>query len=199
MTAQVPAQPAAEPVPALADVAPPPRVLTTRTGTNLIIRPATEADVALLEEFFEQVSAEDRRFRFLGAQTHVGQELLEPMTRCDHFRTENFLAFANDAGAGDGATGDGGELVGTAMLACDNPLDTGEIAVSIRRDRRGQGIGWALLDLIANEAAKRGLRRVISIESRENRAAIELEREKGFVARAIDGDPTLVLLEKVLR
>lgn len=111
------------------------------------------------------------------------------MTHCDHFRTENFLAFA----------GDGGELVATAMPACDNPLDTGEIAVSVRRDWRGQGIGWALLDLIADEAAKRGRRRVISIEKRGNHAAIEPQRENGFVARAIEGDPTLVLLEQVLR
>ena len=115
--------------------------------------------------------------------------MFEPMTHCDHFRTENFLAFA----------GDGGELVATAMPACDNPLDTCEIAVSVRRDWRGQGIGWALLDLIADEAAKRGRRRGISIEKRGNHAAIEPAREKGVVASAIEGDPTLVLLEQVLR
>lgn len=40
---------------------------------------------------------------------------------------------------------------------------------------------------------------MISIETRGNHAAIEPEREKGVVARAIEGDPTLVLLEKVLR
>ena len=183
------AQTAAQPAPALADIAPAAPTLVTRTGVILAIRPATEADELLLETFFDLVSTEDRRFRFLCAQTHVGHEMLEPMTHCDHFRTENFLAFA----------GDDGELVATAMLACDSPLDTGEIAVSVRRDWRGQGIGWALLDLIAQEGAKRGLRRVISIEDRNNHAAIELEREKGFIARAIDGDPTLVLLEKMLR
>lgn len=182
MTAQIAA------APVLADIAPAAPTLVTRTGAILAIRPATEADEPLLEAFFDLVSTEDRRFRFLCAQTHVGHEMLEPMTHCDHFRTENFLAFAGD-----------GELVATAMLACDSPLDTGEIAVSVRRDWRGQGIGWALLDLIAQEGAKRGLRRVISIEDRNNHAAIELEREKGFIARAIDGDPTLVLLEKMLR
>lgn len=182
MTTQATDEPAMD----LAPVAP---TLTTRTGAILAIRPASAGDEAALEAFFDQVSADDRRFRFLGAQAHVGPEMLEPLTHCDHFRTENFLAFA----------GESGELVATAMLACDNPLDTGEIAVSVRGDWRGQGIGWALLDLIAAEAAKRGLRRVISIEDRDNHAAIELEREKGFVARAIEGDPTLVLLEKVLR
>ena len=163
--------------------------LATRSGARLSVRPATEADEPLLEAFFDLVTAQDRRFRFLCAQTHVGHEMLEPMTHCDHFRSENMLAFSAYSG----------ELVATAMLACDNPLDTGEIAVSVRGDWRGQGVGWSMLDIISEEGRKRGLRRVISIENRENRAAIALERENGFIARAIEGDPTLVLLEKVLR
>ena len=44
-----------------------------------------------------------------------------------------------------------------------------------------------------------GVRRVIAIESRDNHAAIELEREKGFVPEPFDGDPTLVILAKTLR
>ena len=165
-----------------------PREIVTRAGEILVVRPASEADEPALEAFFDRVAAEDRRFRFLSAQAHVGAEMLAPMTHCDHFRSENFLAFdpAND------------ELVATAMLACDNPLDTGEIAVSVRSDWRGKGVGWALLDLIAEEAAMRGLRRVISIEDRANHAAIDLEREKGFTACAVEGDATLVMLEKVL-
>lgn len=161
--------------------------LATRSGDRLAVRAATPADEPLLKAFFAAVSDEDRRFRFLCAQAHVGHEQIAPMVEGDHFRQECFLAFA------------GGELVGTALLACDNPLDTGEIAVSVRRDWRGRGVGWAMLDLIAGEARRRGLRRVISIEDRENHAAIELEREKGFAAHGIEGDPTLVLLEKVLR
>ena len=169
--------------------APAEREIVTRNGEHLSVRPASSDDEPALEALFERIAPEDRRFRFLSAQAHVGAEMLAPMTHCDHFRSENFLAF-------DPVSGD---LVATAMLACDNPLDTGEIAVSVRSDWRGRGVGWALLDLIAEEAAQRGVRRVISIEDRANHAAIELEREKGFVARAVDGDATLVMLEKVLR
>ncbi|OYX90083.1 MAG: GNAT family N-acetyltransferase, partial [Novosphingobium sp. 35-62-5] len=49
---------------------------------------------------------------------------------------------------------------------------------------------------IAEEARKRGLKRVISIEDRDNHSTIALEREKGFVAHGMDGDPRLVMLEK---
>jgi len=61
---------------------------------------------------------------------------------------------------------------------------------------RGRGIGWSLLDHVAELAKSWGVKRLQAIENRENHAAIQLEREKGFVASGIDGDPGLVLLER---
>ncbi len=160
--------------------------LATRDGVILDVRPALDEDEALLAAFFDEVSAEDRRFRFLAASKHVGHNQLVGLTHVDHWRTESFLAFEHESST----------LVASAVLACDAQMETGEIAVSVRRDFRGRGVGWTLLDLLANEAAKRGLKRVISIEDRDNHAAIELEREKGFVAHGMDDDPHLVMLEK---
>lgn len=169
----------------LADLAPA-RPYETRDGTRLDVRAAFAEDEQALEAFFAAVSDDDRRFRFLAASRHVGHEQLAPLTHCDHWRTESFLAFEHETGV----------LVASAMLACDAAMETGEIAVSIRSDFRGRGIGWAMLDLLGQEARKRGLKRVISIEDRNNHAAIELERERGFRPLGIDGDPHLVLLEK---
>jgi|KBSSwiStaDraftv2_1062776.scaffolds.fasta_scaffold58037_5 acetyltransferase len=171
-----------------AAIAPAITQIPLRSGGALSARVATVADEPLLEAFYEKVSAEDRRFRFFTAAGHIGHEQLAPLVEGDHFRSECFLAF-------DAA----GDLAGTAMLACDKPLDTAEVAISVRADWRGKGVGWGLLDLMAAEAARRGVRRVIAIEDRDNHAAIELEKEKGFVAHGIEGEPTLVMLEKVLR
>ena len=159
---------------------------TTREGIVLAVRSAFAEDEPALEAFFKKVADEDRRFRFLAAAQHVGHDQLVPLTHVDHWRTESILGF-------DKATG---ELVASALLACDAQMDTGEIAVSVRADYRGKGVGWTMLDLIASEAQRRGVKRVISIEDRANHAAIELEREKGFVAQGVDGDPRLVMLEK---
>ncbi|MCB2083764.1 MAG: GNAT family N-acetyltransferase [Sphingomonadaceae bacterium] len=158
----------------------------TRSGIELEVRAANAADEPLLEAFFDKVSPEDRRFRFFEAREHIGHRQLMPLVEVDHFRSESFLAF-------DRATG---ELVASALLACDNPLDKAEIAVSIRSDYKGMGVGWAMLDLLGQEAERRGVREVIAIEDRDNHAAIELEREKGFVPRGFDGDPHLVVLSK---
>lgn len=163
--------------------------LVTRSGIKLEVRPAREADESMLVTFFDQVSEEDRRFRFFAASQHVSHDQLEPLIHADHFRSESFLAF-------DAASG---ELAGSALLACDGALDTGEIAVSVRSDYKGKGVGWALLDFLGQEAERRGVRRVISIESRDNHAAIDLEREKGFVPEPFEGDPTLVILSRTYR
>ena len=163
--------------------------ITTRAGIELTVRAATLDDEPALAAFFDKVSAEDRRFRFLAAAEHVSHAQLLPMIQSDHFRSESFLAVDRQTH----------ELVGSALLACDAALDTAEAAISVRADYKGKGVGWALLDLLALEAQKRGVRRIVAIESRDNHAAIELEREKGFVPEAFDGDPTLVVLARTLR
>jgi len=165
-----------------------PRTIATRGGITLDVRTTRAEDEPALAAFYAQVSDADRRFRFFSAAEHVSHQQLLPMVTCDHYHSESFLAF-------DTANG---ELAATALLATDAALDTAEVAISIRADYRGRGLGWALLDLLAAEAKRRGIRRVVAIEDRDNHAAIELEREKGFVPEPFDADPTLVLLAKTV-
>jgi GNAT superfamily N-acetyltransferase len=163
--------------------------LTTRSGIALDVRAATVSDEATLSDFFDRVSQADRRFRFFTSAKHVSDEQLHPLIHADHIHSESYLAF-------DQANG---ELVASAMLACDATFETAEIAVSICSDYKGKGVGWALLDFLCQEAERRGVRSVISIESRANQATIELERENGFTVEPFEGDSTLVVLSKAFR
>jgi len=163
------------------------RELVTRSGYRFHVRPAMELDVQAVEGFFANVTPADLRFRFLTGVSHVPEEIITSMVRVDHRKTENFLAIDPD-----------GSLVGSAMVAADDRLDTAEVAISIHRDYKGRGIGWMLLGHVAAYARARGIRRLQSIENRENHAAIELEREMGFTARPVEGEPALVLVECLL-
>ena len=163
--------------------------LPTRSGLDITVRPAAPADADALAAFFDRVSAEDRRFRFFSAIDHVRTEQIAPLINADHWQSESFLAYAPGSDA----------IIASGLLACDKAMDTAEVAVSVDAAYKGKGVGWAMLDLLAREAERRGVRRVIAIESRDNHAAIELEREKGFVPEPFDGDPTLVILAKTLR
>ncbi len=164
------------------------RELTTRTGFRFSVRPAMPSDEAALAEFFTHVTPDDLRFRFLTGLKKVGHDRLAAMTAIDHRQTENFLAFV------DGEA----EIIATAMLACDAEMKVGEVAIAIRSDYKAKGVSWDLLGHVAACAKAKGLTTLQSIETRDNHAAIDMEREMGFVAGPYPGDPTLVLVQRQL-
>jgi ribosomal protein S18 acetylase RimI-like enzyme len=85
------------------------------------------------------------------------------------------------------------------MVAADPDLERAEVAIAVSAESKHRGIGWTLLDHVAQYAAARGIGTLESIESRDNREAIGLEREMGFTMMPCPGDATLVLLRKRLR
>jgi GNAT superfamily N-acetyltransferase len=165
-------------------------VLTTRRGGRLFVRPSNPEDRLLVESFLAALTQDDLRFRFLSPIARPGQALLDTLVNVDHVRTEDFLAFAGE--------GRNKVLVASAMLAADPALERAEVAIAVRPDYRQHGVGWSLLDFVARDAAARGIRSLESVECRDNRAAIDLEREMGFTASSYPGDPTLTLVRKTL-
>jgi len=161
--------------------------LTTRTGLHLDVRRARPEDETILAEFFTHVTPEDMRFRFLSGMKEVSHERLIDMTRADNGRTDNFLAFSQT-----------GTLIAVAMLASDKALKHGEVAISIRTDHKHLGASWELLAHIARCAEMQGLETIESIESRDNREAIDLERDMGFSVTTYPDDPKLVLVRRNL-
>ena len=167
--------------------------LVTRTGYAFHVRPAAPADEPALSDFFTHVDKEDLRFRFLSAVQKVGHDQLQALVGVDHERTENFLAI--EAGAIEAGTG---TILATAMLAADATMTHAEVAIAIRTDFKRRGISWTLLDHVARFAVAKGIKTLESIESRDNHAAIELERERGWTASACPGDSTVVVLRMTL-
>lgn len=165
------------------------RDLVTRTGFHFHVRPATSSDEAALGDFFTHVTPEDLRFRFLTGLRQVSHDRLVEMTTIDHRQTENFLAFENGKP----------NILATAMLACDDAMQTGEIAIAIRSDYKARGISWDMLEHVADYAEAKGLTTIRSIESAANHAAIDMERQMGFVSAPYPGDATLVLVERQLK
>jgi N-acetylglutamate synthase-like GNAT family acetyltransferase len=161
--------------------------LETREGVRLNVRPASPDDEQALMDFFAKVSPEDLRFRFLSGVPKVGESLVHDLVSIDHTTTENFLAFDEDD-----------RLVATAMVAAESDLSRAEVAIAVRVDCKHHGVGWTLLSYVSDYATARGIRRLESIECRDNREAIALEREMGFTAAAYPGDPTLTLVTKDL-
>lgn len=162
--------------------------ITTRSGQDFHVRPASPDDEEALRVFFAGVTPEDMRFRFLSAMRTVSHDLLVTMTDVDHRQTENFLAFAKGRP----------EIIATAMLACTPDMAKGEVAIATLPEFKGMGVSWELLAHVAHFAEAKGVRTLESIERRDHHAAIEMEREMGFVATSYPGDATLMLVQRTL-
>lgn len=168
---------------------PPSRLLVTRSGFRLHVRPTCPEDDGTVAEFFTHVTRDDLRFRFLTGLTVVGAAQVSALTHVDHRATEDFLAF----------TEDGSMMIATAMLACDPAFERGEVAITIRKDFKQHGIGWTLLAYVAQIAETKGVKLLESIESRDNHAAIEVERDMGFSVEPYPGDAALLRVSRTLR
>ena len=162
--------------------------LTTRSGYTFHVRPVSPADEAALASFFTHVGKDDLRFRFLTAIGTVGHDQLVRLVTVDHRHSENFLAC--EIGSD--------RIIASAMLAADDDGVRAEVAIAIRSDFKHRGISWTLLDHVARFAKAAGIRTLESIESRDNHAAIDMERERGWTAQSCPGDPSAMILRLTL-
>ena len=161
--------------------------LITRGGVVMGVRPVLPTDGKILEALFERLSPSDLHFRFLSSMRHVDQARIASMVNVDYDRTITFLAF-------DGT----GEPIATAMLAAVPGSKDAEIALSVRSDMKGRGVGWTLLQHVIRYGEARGFENVRSTESRQNSETIGLERDAGFQFQTCDGDPADVMAIKHL-
>lgn len=161
--------------------------LITRGGVVMGVRPVLPTDEKVLDALFDRVSPSDLHFRFLSSMRHVDHARIASMVNLDYDHTISFIAF-------DGA----GEPIATAMLAADPGSEDAEIALSVRSDMKGRGVGWTLLQHVIRYGKARGFENIRSIESRQNSETIGLERNAGFRFEACEGDPADVTAIKHL-
>lgn len=159
--------------------------LTTRSGFEFHVRPVEPSDKQAFAEFFAHVTKEDLRFRFFSALPNVRDSLLNSLIDVDHDRKEDYLAFDIDDKT----------IIASAMIGAKEDKSEAEVAIVVRSDYKHRGMSWTFLKYVIEEAKRDGVRKLTSLESRDNHAAIGLEKEMGFTAKTCPGDATLVLLE----
>lgn len=162
--------------------------LLTRAGMAIYVRPVRGDDEPLLAEFFTHVSPEDLRFRFLGGVTDVGHDRLATMTRVDYRRTITFLAFDHV----------GGSILSVAMLAADPDRTRAEVALATRSDMKQQGVSWTLFEHVLRYAKAERIGVIEALEYADHEAALQMERELGFVVTSDPEDATLRIATRTL-
>jgi acetyltransferase len=142
-------------------------------GRRLRARPLVPDDRDGLIEMARRSTPEDLRLRFFSMVKLVDGPLLERLTHIDPEAEVALVVF--DPASADGGT----EILGVVRLHHGKGGSVGELAVIVRSDLKGRGIGHDLMSLILKLAAERGLTRVIGDVLSENRTMLQLVRDLG--------------------
>jgi GNAT superfamily N-acetyltransferase len=150
-----------------------------RNGAQVIIRPIGKDDAALERAFIESLSAQSRRFRFLGQIGCPSDALIRQLTDIDYVHDVAFVALANVGGKA--------QEIGVARYSIADGERSCECAVAVSDDFHHLGVGTLLMNHLIDIARERGIREMLSIDSAENFGMRDLAQSLGF-ERAPDPD-----------
>lgn len=151
-------------------------------GRAIRLRPIRPDDERLYDAFAARISPDDVRLRFFAPRVELSHGFVARLTQIDYAREMAFVAV-------DEASG---ELLGVSRFMADPDFERGEYAVLVRSDRKGQGIGWALMSRLIDYARAAGLAEIFGHILRENTTMIEMCRRLGFIIANDPEDSTLV-------
>lgn len=163
---------------------------TLRNHSHVLIRPMTTLDKAAEREFIEGLSAQARRFRFLGGMRCPSEALIENLTNVDHVHDVAFAAVVqNDSQQ---------RIVGVSRYSMSADGTSCECAVTVSDDWQNQGLGTLLMKHLISVARAHGIRTMFSTDSVENTRMEELARFLGFHRRMDPNDGSQVIHELAL-
>jgi GNAT superfamily N-acetyltransferase len=144
-----------------------PRDVVTRGEHHMTVRPIAPADAALLVAFFHRLSPETRWRRFLQPLPDMSDARLWPhahrLAAIDRRREEALIATMIEGGAA--------HVVGVVRLARETATaTTAEVALVVRDDCQGEGLGRILLAQLIQVARGRGLHGLWGLMAAENTA-----------------------------
>ena len=160
------------------------RSATLQDGTAVKIRPVRPEDERLYAGFFARVTSEDLRLRFFAPMKEFSPAFVARLTHLDYSRAMAFVAL-------DQASG---ELLGVVRLHAGSEAETGEYAILVRSDLKGRGLGWVLMQTIAEYARGSGFRRIEGQVLRSNTTMLTMCREFGFVVQSDPRDPEIAVV-----
>ncbi|MEW6689256.1 MAG: GNAT family N-acetyltransferase [Pseudomonadota bacterium] len=159
-------------------------------GRSVLIRPIRLEDEGEEREFFDRLSSETRRMRFMTFVRSVSDKLIHFFTHIDY---DKHMAFVCETTGGRRR-----EIVGEARYVAYPDGRNCEFGVVIADAWHKSGIAGLLMEALIRAARERGMRTMEGLVLRENRQMVRFVRQLGFEVSPFGGDPTTVRALKQL-
>jgi GNAT superfamily N-acetyltransferase len=145
-----------------------------RDGARVVFRPIRPTDKATLKRGMRMLSPESRYHRFFAAVDHLSPAQLRYFTEVDYEDHFAWLAVLPDAKPELG--------IGVARyIRLPSDPKAAEAAVTVIDNYQHQGVGTALLRLLARSAIEHDIRRFVMAVLGDNDAMLQLMRATGAI------------------
>jgi len=156
---------------------------TLHDGSPVTLRPIRPEDEPAHADLVARVTPQDLRYRFFGSVRQLKHHQLARLTQIDYDREMAFIA-TRPAGT-EGAR----ETLGVVRTVTDPDNQRGELAILVRSDMKGTGLGTLLVNKIVRYHRARGTATIGAQVLADNEAMLRLAKRCGFtVVRTADPD-----------
>ena len=145
---------------------------TTRSGTEVLLRPVRISDEPALKDFFYSLSDQSIYRRFISARKDMPHERLQEFVVIDYTAEMVILAVVEEERREI--------VVGVGQYGIDPESHTAEVALVVRDDLQNRGVGTELLDYLTLLAKRAGLLGFTAEVLTENEAMMHLFERSGF-------------------
>ena len=159
-------------------------------GTPLMIRPIRSEDAESEQRFVRELSAQAKRFRFMGTINELSPTMLARFTQIDYGREMALIAL----------TEEGGKYVqqGVARYLINSDNTSCEFAIVVSDNHQHQGIGTRLMKALLDAARYHDLSVIEGSVLAENKGMLKLMEELGFSASRSPEDRDVYVVERRL-
>jgi acetyltransferase len=170
-----------------ADPVPDNEELVTFLDQSIRLRPLRAGDRASLEDLCRRTESHDLQMRFFSGFRSLPPSLLDELMRIDPDGRITRVAI--------GATSSGQPEILAVARAHASAHGTAELALLVRSDLKGKGLGSLLLDRLIARCRSRGLRGLTAVVLQENTRMLRLAERFGFRREPAELGMTHLVLE----
>ncbi|OBX36497.1 succinyl-CoA synthetase subunit beta [Halomonas elongata] len=160
--------------------------IETQRGGRYALRPIRPEDENALVDMLRRSSKEDVRLRFFNTIQNFDHAFAARLTQIDYDREMAFVAMPPGEAS----------IVGVVRLLATPDKEDAELAIMVRSDMKGSGLGYCLMEKILDYARSTGIRHVFADVLRENHRMVKMAEELGFAIEPKDNssDPPMVTM-----